>query len=226
MKKLVVIALALGALGACSKDSKKKSEPVKQEPAKPAGEDKPATPTDQPVTPPPTAGPAIPAGNYEIDASHSALIWRAKHFGAGYTYGWFKDFSGKFVVDADPTKQSLELSIKVDSLDSRDGKRDEHLKGPDFFNAAQFPTITFKSTKVEAGGAGLKVTGDLSIHGVTKSVTADVAVVGTGTDPWKNVRAGYETTLTINRMDYGIAFMPDGISNDVNLTIAFEGVKK
>jgi polyisoprenoid-binding protein YceI len=224
MKKLMVIALALGAFGACSKDTKKKSEPVKVEPAKPAGQDQAPPPADKPTAPSPTAG--FPAGNYEIDAGHSALIWRAKHFGAGYTYGWFKDFSGKFVVDADPTKQSLELTVKVDSLDSRDAKRDEHLKGPDFFNAAQFATITFKSTKVEAAGAALKVTGDLNIHGVTKSVTVDVNPVGTGTDPWKNVRAGYEAKLTINRMDYGVAFMPEGISSDIDLTIAFEGVKK
>ncbi len=222
MKKLMVIALALGTVGACSKDTKKKSEPVKAAPDKPAGQDTP--PADKPTAPSPTA--AFPAGNYEIDAGHSVLLWRAKHLGIGYTYGWFRDFSGKYVVDADPAKQSLELSVKVDSIDSRDAKRDEHLKGPDFFNAAQFPTLTFKSTKVEAAGAALKVSGDLTMHGVTKPVTVDVTLVGSGEDPWKNTRTGYEAKLVVNRMDFGIAYMPDGISKDIDLTIAFEGIKK
>lgn len=226
MKKLVVIALALGALGACSKDSKKKSEPVKQEPAKPAGEDKPATPTDKPVTPPPAAGPAIPAGTYDIDAGHSAVIWRSRHFGAGYTYGWFRDFKGSFVVDADPAKQSVELTIQVGSVDSALAKRDDHLKGPDFFNAAQFPTITFKSTKVEAAGAGLKVTGDLSMHGVTNPVTLDVTPLGSGVDPMNATRAGYEAHLSVDRTAYGMAFMADPLGKNIDLTLAFEGVKK
>lgn len=222
MKKLMVLALALGAVAACNKDTKK-SAPAKQAPA---GQDQPAPPTEPPPVTPPTATTGAPAGNYEIDPTHSALIWRAKHFSAGYTYGWFREFGGKFVIDGDPAKQSIELTAQVGSIDSREPKRDDHLKSPDFFNAAQFPTITFKSTKIEAAGANLKVTGDLTIHGVTKSVTADVTATGNGVDPWKNVRAGYETELTIHRADFGLAFMPEAASADIDLTIAFEGVKK
>lgn len=223
MTKLMTLALALAAVAACNKDPKQ-SQPAKQ--VKPAGQDHPAPPTEPaPVTPPTTTAGA-PAGTYEIDPAHSALIWRAQHFGAGHTYGWFRDFGGTFVIDPDPAKQRIELTAQVGSIDSRDPKRDDHLKSPDFFNAEQFPTITFKSTKVEPAGAGFKVTGDLTIHGVTKSVTTDVVAVGNGVDPWKNVRAGYEATLVVNRMDYGVAFMPEGVSKDIDLTIAFEGVKK
>ena len=228
MKKLMVLAVALAATAGCSKDKSKQSEPVKQAP--PAGQDQPTTPTTptetKPVTPPPTSGAVIPAGTYEIDAGHSALIWRAQHFGAGYTYGWFRDFSGSFVVDADPGKSSIELTAKVESIDSNVKKRDDHLRSPDFFNAAQFPTLTFKSTKVEAAGALFKVTGDLNLHGVTKSITIDVKPVGSGVDPMNAMRAGYEAQVTIDRMDYGIAFMPDGIGKKIDLTLAFEGVKK
>ncbi len=227
MKKLMVLALALTATAtaACNKDKAKKSEPVKPAPVQPAGDDKPTPPTDKPVTPP-AAGPAIPAGTYDIDPGHSALIWRARHFGAGYTYGWFRDFKGSFVADADPAKQTIELTAQIASVDSALPKRDDHLRSPDFFNAEQFPTLTFKSSKVEAAGANLKVTGDLELHGVKKSITVDVTVLGSGVDPMNATRAGYETHLTIKRSDYGMNFMPGGIGDDIDLTIAFEGVKK
>lgn len=229
MKKLMVLAVALAATAGCSKDKSKQSEPVKQ--VQPAGQDQPTTPPTptetKPVTPPPPSGAVIPAGTYEIDPIHSALIFRAKHFGAGYTYGWFRDFGGSFVVDADPAKSTIELTAKVESIDSGAKKRDDHLRSPDFFNAAQFPTLTFKSTKVEptTGGAA-RVTGDLTMHGVTKSLTVEVKPVGSGVDPMNATRAGYEATLTLDRMDYGIAFMPDGIGKTIDLIIAFEGVKK
>ena len=224
MKKLFAIALlsSATALIGCKKDKAPEAKPAATDPAKTPPV---VAPTEKTATAP-TAG-AFPAGKYDLDAGHSVFLFKARHFGAGFTYGWFKDVTGSVVVDPDLTKQSIELSIKTDSVESRDAKRDEHLRSPDFFNAAQFPTITFKSTKIEAGTAGvLAVTGDLTMHGVTKPVTAQVVALGTGTDPWKNVRVGYETKITVKRSDFDMKFMPDGIGDDIELTIGIEGAKK
>ena len=229
MKKLMMLALALAAAPACNKDTSKKSAPAPSTPTAPApapaGQDTVAPAPDTTVTPP-TAAVAIPAGNYDIDPGHSALIWRAQHFGAGYTSGWFRDFSGSFVVDADASKSSITLSAKVASVDSNLPKRDDHLRSPDFFNAEQFPTLTFKSSKVEPAGAVMKVTGELNLHGVTKTITVDVRPIGSGVDPMNSTRAGYEARLVIDRLDYGIAFMPQGVGTKIDLIIAFEGVKQ
>lgn len=171
---------------------------------------------------------ALAADTYSVDASHSSALFRIQHFGAAWFYGRFNDISGTVVIDeADLTKSTIDLTIKVDSVDTNVQKRDDHLKSPDFFNAAQYPTMTFKSKKVAAKDAKtLTVTGDLTIHGVTKEVTLDVDRSGTGKDPWGGTRTGLEATLNIKRSDYGIAFMPDGLSNDVRLIISLEGVKK
>lgn len=227
MKKIFAIALlsSATALVGCKKDKAPEAKPAATDPAKTA---QPAVAATEKTAPAATeAAGAFPAGKYDLDASHSVFLFKARHFGAGFTYGWFKDVSGSVVVDPDLTKQSIELSIKTESIESRDAKRDEHLRSPDFFNAAQFPTITFKSTKIEAGTAGaLAVTGDLTMHGVTKPVTAQVVALGTGTDPWKNVRVGYETKITVKRSDFDMKFMPDGIGDDIELTIGIEGAKK
>jgi polyisoprenoid-binding protein YceI len=221
----------LAVAPACTKDSAKKSDPAPTaptaQPAQPAGQDPPTTPATEPArVTPPAAGAAIPAGTYEIDPGHSALIWRARHFDAGYTYGWFRDFKGSFVVDADASKGSVELTAQIASVDSALPKRDDHLRSPDFFNAEQFPTLTFKSTKIEPAGATLRVTGDLSLHGVTKSLTTDVTPLGSGVDPMNATRAGYEAHLTLKRSDFGMKFMLPGVGDDIDLTLAFEGVKQ
>jgi len=162
---------------------------------------------------------------YAIDAVHSFAIFKIHHFGAGYVYGSFKETGGKFVVDADPTKSSIEISIKTTSVDTHDAKRDGHLQGPDFFNAVQFPTIGFKSTKVAKNGDGtLDVTGDLTIHGKTKSVVAKVTPTGAGEDPQKKYRAGFEGKLTIDRNDFDMGLMKGALGDSVEITVALEGV--
>lgn len=167
------------------------------------------------------------ADNYEVDPGHSTVLFRAKHFNVSYTYGRFNDVSGKVVWDADPAKSSFDLTVKADSLDSNVDKRDQHLKSPDFLNAAQYPVITFKSKSVtKKSGNTYTVTGDLTFHGVTKSVTTDFEYVGTGPDAWGGTRSGYETTLTIKRSDYGVKGMMEAVADEIKLTIAIEGVKK
>ncbi len=165
------------------------------------------------------------AGTYVVDPVHSFTLFKIHHFGAGFVYGWFKETSGKLVVDADPRKSSLELAIKADSIDTHDAKRDEHLRSSSYFNVMQFPIITFKSTKVVPAADGqLEVTGDLTIRGKTKSVTAKVTPTGAGEDPQRKYRGGFEGRVTIDRNDFGLGFMPGALGDDVEITIALEGV--
>ena len=172
--------------------------------------------------------PAFAADTFDIDAVHSSYIFRIKHLNVSYTYGRFNTSAGKFTIDAaDPTKNAIEIEVKADSIDTANPARDKHLKGPDFFNVTEFPTMTFKSTAFKKkDGDKYEVTGDLTIHGVKKSVTTEVNLVGTGKGMKGETRAGWETTLTIKRSDYGMNYMPEGIGDEVTLTIAIEGVKK
>jgi polyisoprenoid-binding protein YceI len=167
------------------------------------------------------------AETYGVDTSHSKATFRVKHFGVSWFWGQFHDLSGTVNFDAkNPTAGSLDLTIKADSLFTADKKRDDHLKSPDFFNTKQFPTITFKSKSVAQNGAKLTVTGDLTLHGVTKAVTADFEFTGEGKDPWGGYRAGWESKLSIKRSDYGMNFMQGGIGDDITIYLAIEGVKK
>lgn len=172
--------------------------------------------------------PANAADTYTLDPAHSTVTFRIKHLNVSYFYGRFNDISGAMIVDeADPSKSSVELSIKADSVYTNNEKRDQHLKSPDFFNTAQFPALSFKSTSVaKKGETTYAVTGDLSVHGVTKSITVDFERTGTGKDPWGNTRTGAEAIFTIKRSDYGMTFMPDGLGEEVKLMVSLEGTKK
>jgi polyisoprenoid-binding protein YceI len=163
---------------------------------------------------------------YDIDNAHSAVIFSAKHFGAGFTYGRFRKFSGTFVVDKSPAKSSVEVTIDAASLYTAEKKRDAHLASPDFFNVKQFPTLTFKSAKVKKSGAGFDVTGKLTLHGVTKTITLKMKKVGEGKDPYGNFRSGYEASLKLNRSEYGMNYMVGPLSDEVRIIIAIEGIKK
>lgn len=168
------------------------------------------------------------ADSFTLDPVHSSVIFRIKHNNVAWFYGRFNDVSGTVVFDdADPTKNSVEITIKTDSVDTNNEKRDTHLKSPDFFDAAQFPTLTFKSTRVVAKGPNLfAVTGDLTVHGVKKEVTVDVERVGTGKDSWGNLRTGAETVFTVDRREFGISFMPDGLGDQVKIFVSLEAIKK
>ena len=112
------------------------------------------------------------ADAYSVDPVHSSVSFMISHAGISNIHGRFNDFSGKFEIDkADPTKSTFALSIKVATIDTNNAKRDEHLRAPDYFNDKQFPTMTFQSKSVKAVEGGYEVAGDLTLHGVTKSVT-------------------------------------------------------
>lgn len=167
------------------------------------------------------------ADSYKIDKVHSTVIFRIKHLNAGYSYGRFNEIAGTIDWDADkPEACKLDVTVKTDSIDTGDKKRDKHLEGPDFFNAKQHKTMTFKSKSVKKGEDGMyEVTGDLSCNGVTKEVTVKVEHTGTASTQMGGDRMGLETTFTVQRADFGITYMPDGLGSDVRLIVSLEGMK-
>lgn len=168
------------------------------------------------------------ADEYKVDAAHSTVIFRVKHIGVSYFYGRFNEIKGGFTFDeADPTSLALDVEIKTESIDTNSKKRDDHLKGPDFFHAKQYKTITFKSTKVEQGQDNtFGVTGDLTLHGVTKSITIDVVHVGSGSDSRGRHHAGFDTSFTIKRSDFGMDYMLGGLGDDIRIMVGLEGVRE
>jgi len=156
------------------------------------------------------AAPALAAPvTYTIDPAHSQASFAVRHLVISTVRGEFSKTTGTAVIDdADLSKSTVEATIDVNSVNTREPKRDGHLKSDAFFDAAKYPTITFKSTKVEPAGAGaLKVTGNLTIRGVTKSVVLDVAgPTAEIKDPMGNQRRGVAATTTINRRDFGVSW--------------------
>jgi polyisoprenoid-binding protein YceI len=156
---------------------------------------------------------ALPAAaapvTYQIDASHSVAGFAVKHLMVSTVRGELGAISGTVVYDKDDvSKSTVEATIDVKAISTRDEKRDGHLKSPDFFDVAKYPTITFKSTKVEKAGDKLKVSGDLTMRGVTKPVVLDVETPSAevGMKAWGVLKAGTSATTKLNRKEYGISF--------------------
>jgi len=173
---------------------------------------------------------SLAADTYEVDPVHSFVIFRCLNLAQAssvFIYGRFTDIKGRIVVDKDPAKSSVEIVINADSLDTGVPDRDKHLKSPDFLNTKQFPTITFKSKKVEAIGKNrFRVTGDLTLHGVTRPITVTVTKVGEGKN-FKGMQViGFETTFTIKRSDFGMKGLMNVAADEVTLTIAIMGIRK
>lgn len=174
-----------------------------------------------------TLAASVRADDYNLDVTHAAASFQISHFGLSMTHGRFKDIQGSFTIDsAKPSASKFELIVKADSVDTDNAKRDEHLTGPDFFNTKQFPAITFKSTSVKSGKGGLEVTGDLTLHGVTKPITVKLSGGKTAEFPKGVNRTGYTTEFTIKRSEFGMDKMLEGIGDDVHLAVSFEGTKK
>ena len=167
-------------------------------------------------------------GTYAIDPTHSRVGFVARHAMVTKVRGSFNEFEGTGVFDAeDPSKSQLRLTIQAASIDTRNADRDGHLRGNDFFDMEQYPTITFASTAVEQLDAeSYRVTGDLTIKGVTKPVVVDFEYTGTAVDPFDNVRIGLEGKTTINRKDWGVswnaALDAGGVLVSEKVTLEFE----
>ena len=146
---------------------------------------------------------------WTIDSAHSAAHFSVRHLMISNVRGEFTKVTGTATIDpVNPAKSSVEITIDASSINTREPQRDEHLKSPDFLDVAKHPTLTFRSKKVEPHGAeNHKLTGDLTIRGVTKEVTFDVeGPTPAVKDPWGNLRAGISATAKINRKEFGVAF--------------------
>jgi polyisoprenoid-binding protein YceI len=172
------------------------------------------------------AGPAGAADEYVMDVAHAAVTFKISHLGLSWIYGRFNDFSGGFTLDNDPAKCSFTMTIKTESVDTGNTKRDENLRSPDFFNAKQFPAMTFKSTSVKAVKQGYEVTGDFTLHGVTKPVTFTLTGGKTIEFPKGTPRTGFSTELMIKRTDFGMDKFVEASGDEVYIAISFEGTKK
>ena len=177
---------------------------------------------------------AAPSGaqtsTWQIDPAHANAQFTVRHLSISNVSGQFNKMSGTVQLDdKDITKSSVNATIDVSSVDTRDNSRDGDLKSDHFFDVAKYPTMTFTSTQIESAGPGkLKMTGNLTLHGVTKVVTFDVDGPSDAiTDPWKNQRRGASATTTINRRDFGITTYPAAaIGDDVKITLDIEFISK
>ena len=150
--------------------------------------------------------PARAASTWKIDATHSELTFRIRHL-ISKVRGTFNQWSGDIVADpANLAGGSVNVSINTASIDTDNERRDTHLRSADFFDAEKFPQITFRSRKVEVKGSDLRVTGDLTMHGVTRPVVLQGEVTGTGKDAQGKQRIGFEASTKINRQDFGVSW--------------------
>lgn len=174
----------------------------------------------------PAAAPAPLAAapeSWSVDPVHSSLLFKVQHGGVSNFYGVFKEFSGRISLDADLSKSNVTFTVQTASLDTRNPKRDQDLTAPDFFSTKEFPTIEFKSSKIEKDGEGWKVSGKFTLHGVTKDLTANVVQTGKASGQHGDV-AGYEAHFGFKRSDFGMtAGVKQGMIGDqVDVTLAAE----
>ncbi len=165
------------------------------------------------------------SSSYKIDDTHSMALFRVQHMGAGAFWGMFNDLHGTVSYTPEATL-TLDVTIDIASVDSNSDKLDQHLKSPDFFNAKEFPTMSFKSESSKPTGSGsFDVTGALTIRGVTKTITVPVAFLGAA-DRGMGARAGFEAEFTINRSDFGVTYGVEkgAIGNATRVIVAIEGV--
>ncbi|MGH8889251.1 MAG: YceI family protein [Acidothermaceae bacterium] len=167
-------------------------------------------------------------GDYTLDIAHTRIGFSARHAMITKVRGAFNDFDGHAHLDAaDPTKSTVSVTIKAESIDTRNEQRDAHLRSNDFIDLANYPEITFTSTSVEPlGDEKYRVTGDLAIRGVTKPVSIDFEFTGSAVDPFGNTRVGFEGSTVINRKDWGVnwnaALEAGGFLVSENVTLEFE----
>lgn len=192
-----------------------------------------ALPLPQPATATAIAATVRPAQEtqaartYNVDPVHSSVIFSALYMGMSPFYGQFTDYSGTLTYDGQtPESFDLTFEIPMDSIDTHNEQRDAHLKSPDFFNAREYPTVKFVSKKLtETGDGTYELTGDLTLHGVTKEVTADVTHLKAAKTRAGD-RCGVGATFTVNRSDYGVTTMigDDGIGDEITLHVGVQAV--
>ena len=155
-----------------------------------------------------TSETATLTGRFQIDAAHSRLGFVARHAMVTKVRGHFGDVTGELHLDQeDPSRSTAEVTARMASINTGNEQRDEHLRGTDFFGVDEYPEMTFRSTKAEqTGDDQYRLTGDLTIKGVTRPVTFDLEFTGATHDPWGNLRVGFEGRAAINRKDWGLSW--------------------
>jgi polyisoprenoid-binding protein YceI len=151
--------------------------------------------------------PVIPTGTWTVDPAHSSVEFTVKHMGIANVRGRFTEFEGTLEMQETLTACRARGTVQVASIDTGERQRDDHLRSADFFDAEQFPEITFESTRIEAiDEESSRVCGNLTMHGITREVRLDVLIQGTDKDPWDNLRAGLEVVGTLMRSDFDMKF--------------------
>ncbi|AWP33331.1 MULTISPECIES: YceI family protein [Pantoea] len=169
------------------------------------------------------------AADYKIDkeGQHAFIQFRIQHLGYSWLYGTFKDFDGSFTFDEkNPAADKVDVTINTSSVDTNHAERDKHLRSADFLNTSKNPQATFTSTEVKKEGDELKITGNLTLNGVTKPVTLEAKMLGEGKDPWGGYRAGFEAEGEIALKDFNITKDLGPASQKVQLMISVEGVRQ
>jgi polyisoprenoid-binding protein YceI len=165
---------------------------------------------------------------YEVDPIHSSVVFKVGHLNIGTVFGMFTDFSGTIIADREnPEKSSVEMTVRAASVNTHVDKRDDHLRSNEFFNAALFPEIKFKSTGVKKiDDKTFEVTGNFNLHGITKELTVTVHFLGEGNDPWGGYRMGFETEFDIVRSEFGMTQHIPAAGDKARVILAVEAVKK
>lgn len=170
------------------------------------------------------------AEDYVIDTKgdHAFIQFRIQHLGYSWLYGRFNEFSGQFSYDEkQPEKASVSVTIDTASIDTNHAERDKHLRSKDFFDVKKYPEASFVSTAYKPMGKGKgKLSGNLTLHGVTKAITIDVEQVGAGPDPWGGYRRGFIGTTTLTLKDFGIDYDLGPSSTTAEVILSIEGVRQ
>ena len=171
----------------------------------------------------------VMAADYKVDkeGQHAFVNFKISHLGFSYIYGTFKDWDGTFSFDAkNPEASKINVTLKTASVDTNHAERDKHIRTPDFLDVAKFPEAKFVSTSVKSTGTDTAdVTGNLTLHGVTKPVVIAAHFLGEGKDPWGGYRAAFEGTTTIKLKDFAIQKDRGPKTQELELIISFEGVQ-
>jgi polyisoprenoid-binding protein YceI len=175
----------------------------------------------------------VPTGTWSLDPAHSSVEFAVKHLGIATVRGKFEQFAGTLEVAGDLATAKAHGTVQATSVNTNEPQRDDHLRSPDFFDAEQFPTIGFASTRIEpVDDETFRIIGNLTLHGVTHEITLEAEVQGTETDPWGNERVGLEVTGQLSRGDYGMTFnqaLGSGnmlVSDKVKLSLDISAVKQ
>jgi polyisoprenoid-binding protein YceI len=169
----------------------------------------------------------LAAQDYEIDRAHSGISFKIAHLGLSWIQGRFDQFEGEFTIDtANPDRSLFTMKINPASIDTNNPKRDEHLRSPDFFNVKQFPAMSFKSTTVRPIKNGYEVTGDFTMHGVTKPITLELIGGRTAEFPKGKMRTGFSSEFVLKRADFGIDKYLPAAGAQIYVSASFEGTQK